>query len=142
LHYRGVFTWVIVWVLPVRIGEVVGLPARDGYSFIKAPTAEELLKILKGETLELRLEADIQLDAALQALQDGFSLTEIIQEAVWQLEKYVIVQILKSTHGNKAETARILKVDYKTLYRKIDRYFEKFPDFVPASSSESSRTSL
>jgi DNA-binding NtrC family response regulator len=115
---------------------VVNLSVWDEQSFIKVPATEELLKVLKGETFELQLEVDIRLEAALQALKDGFSLTEIIQKAVWQLEKYVITQILKSTHGNKAETARILKVDYKTLYRKMDRYFETFPDPTSATSSD------
>ena len=92
-------------------------------NFVAIPTAEELLRLFKRKRHEARLEADVRLEAALQALQDGQSFVDIIQTAVWQLEKGVIEQILRSTQGNKAETARILKVDYKTLYRKINRYF-------------------
>jgi DNA-binding NtrC family response regulator len=109
--------------------------------FILAPTIEDVLKVLKGETTELQLEADIQLEAALQALHDGFSLTEIIQQAVYQLEKYVIAQILEFTNGNKAEAARILKVDYKTLYRKMYKYFDTFPNFLSAFNSNGQSTS-
>jgi DNA-binding NtrC family response regulator len=114
---------------------MVTLSAGDKQGFIKAPPMEELFQALKGETSELHLQADIQLEAALRALKDGSSLTDIIQQTVWQLEKYIIVQTLKSTHGNKAETARLLKIDYKTLYRKMDRYFDTPPDFTTATDS-------
>jgi DNA-binding NtrC family response regulator len=95
--------------------------------------AKELAQALKGERQELRLEAGFRLEPALQALKDGFSLTSIMQRATEQLESYLIAQILASTHGNKSETARILKVDYKTLYRKMYKHFGTFSDFVPAS---------
>jgi DNA-binding protein Fis len=110
--------------------------------FINAPSVPELLKAFKGDSGELRLESSIRLEVALEALKDGLSLTEIIQNAVWQLEKYVIMQILKSTSGNKAETARILKIDYKTLYRKMHKYFETFPDFVATNDSDERRVPL
>ncbi len=105
--------------------------------FVTAPAPQTLLKVLKGEMSVLQLGAEIQLDAALRALQDGLSLTEIVHRAVCQLERYIIVQTLKSTQGNKAETARLLKVDYKTLYRKMDRYFETL---VTAASSDGQTT--
>jgi DNA-binding NtrC family response regulator len=95
--------------------------------------AKELVQALKGEGQELRLEASFRLEPTLQALKDGFSLTSIMQRATEQLESYLIAQILASTNGNKSETARILKVDYKTLYRKMYKYFGTFSDFVPAS---------
>ena len=113
---------------------MVNLSAWEEHNFIEAPAIEELLRILKGETAEIHLEANIRLDAALQALKDGLSLTEIVQEAVAQLEKYVIAKIIECTNGNKAETARILKVDYKTLYRKMYKYFNTFSDFVPETA--------
>jgi DNA-binding NtrC family response regulator len=106
-----------------RSGINVDLSTYCIQNFVAIPTAEELLRLFKRERHEARLEADVRLEAALQALQDGQSFVDIIQTAVWQLEKGVIEQILHSTQGNKAETARILKVDYKTLYRKINRYF-------------------
>ena len=112
----------------------MNLSAWEAHNFIEAPAIEELLRILKGETAEIHLEANIRLDAALQALKDGLSLTEIVQEAVAQLEKYVIAKIIECTNGNKAETARILKVDYKTLYRKMYKYFNTFSDFVPETA--------
>ena len=78
----------------------------------------------------MQLETKIRLKHALQPLQNGVSLTEITQHATEQLERYLIVQILEYTQGNKAETARILQVDYKTLYRKMYRYFGTFSDIM------------
>jgi len=99
-------------------------------SFLDAATAKELLEALKGEKEIVQLETKIRLQHALQALQDGVSLTEITHQATEQLERYLIVQILEYTQGNKAETARILQVDYKTLYRKMYMYFGKFSDIM------------
>lgn len=91
--------------------------------YIGLPATEELLELFKRGRHEVQLEANVRLDVALQALHDGHTFVDIIQTAVWQLEKEVIEQVLQFTDGNKSETARILKVDYKTLYRKIHRYF-------------------
>ena len=99
------------------------LSIRCRQNFIELPATEELLRILTRRRHDAKLEAGIRLDVALQALQTGHSFVDIIQTAVWQLEKGVIDQVLRFTNGNKSEAARILKVDYKTLYRKMDRYF-------------------
>lgn len=114
----------------------MNLSAWEEQNFIEAPAIEELLRLLKGESPGIHLEAKVRLDAALQALKDGLSLTEVIDEAVCQLEKYVIAKIIECTNGNKAETARILKVDYKTLYRKMYKYFDTFSDFDPEAVLE------
>ena len=99
-------------------------------SFLDAATAKELLEALKGKKEIVQLETKIRLQHALQALQNGISMPEITQQATEQLERYLIGQILEYTQGNKAETARILQVDYKTLYRKMYRYFGTFSDVM------------
>lgn len=38
------------------------------------------------------------------------------------VERNHIVKVLKFTHGNKTETARLLKIGLTTLYRKIEEY--------------------
>lgn len=38
------------------------------------------------------------------------------------MEKRHIVRVLEYTHGNKTETARLLKIGLTTLYRKIEEY--------------------
>jgi DNA-binding NtrC family response regulator len=99
-------------------------------SFLDAATVQALLEALKGEKQKVHLETGIRLQPALQALQNGCSLPEITQQALEQLERYLIAQILEFTQGNKAEASRILQVDYKTLYRKMYKYFGTFADFT------------
>ena len=38
------------------------------------------------------------------------------------IERKHILKVLQHTHGNKTETARLLKIGLATLYRKIDSY--------------------
>ncbi|KPA16512.1 acetoacetate metabolism regulatory protein AtoC [Candidatus Magnetomorum sp. HK-1] len=49
----------------------------------------------------------------------GRSLKEIVQEQTLSLEKEVIQFILDYTKGNKSKAAKLLKIDYKTMYNKI-----------------------
>jgi DNA-binding NtrC family response regulator len=113
-----------------RIGGAVNFADWNVQNFLDAATAKELLEALKGKKEIVQLETKIRLQHALQALHKGISMTEITQQATEQLERYLIVQILEYTQGNKAETARILQVDYKTLYRKMYRYFGTFSDIM------------
>lgn len=48
--------------------------------------------------------------------------TELI--SMEEMERRYIMHVLKTTDGNRTLTARILKVDRKTLYRKLQRYEE------------------
>jgi DNA-binding protein Fis len=101
---------------------VMNTSGPDGQCFVNVDALDGLLKALEGKKHELRVENEIRFDVALSALYRGFSLTEIMRQAIWQLEKSVITQVLASTNGNKAQAARILKIDYKTLYRKMHKY--------------------
>ena len=49
-------------------------------------------------------------------------LREIIRKTVRQMERDIIVEVLKQTRGNKAEASRILHVDYKTIHNKVREY--------------------
>lgn len=53
---------------------------------------------------------------------DELSLKEIVKKRVCDIEKHVIMDVLKFTGGNKSKAARILKVDYKTMYYKVKEY--------------------
>jgi hypothetical protein len=123
-------------------GDTVSFSEWNIQSFISTSTANDLVRALKGEQQDLQIETELRLEPALQALHEGFSLTEIIQRAVDCLECYLITQILESTDGNKAETARILKIDYKTLYRKMYKYFGTFSDFVPLADMDEHSPSI
>ena len=47
------------------------------------------------------------------------ALADLVQEHTRELEKRIITQTLESTRGNKLQTAKLLKIDYKTLHRKL-----------------------
>ena len=51
-----------------------------------------------------------------------YPLKEIVRRTIIDLEKAVVRQALEQTHGNKAEAARLLKVDYKTVHTKVKEY--------------------
>jgi DNA-binding NtrC family response regulator len=54
---------------------------------------------------------------------DGsLSLKEVVHYTVAEVERSVLIQVLKQTQGNKAKAARLLKVDYKTLHGKVKNY--------------------
>lgn len=47
------------------------------------------------------------------------SFKEIVHREVQAVERKVVLQALRHTGGNKAQAARMLKIDYKTLYNKV-----------------------
>ena len=49
-------------------------------------------------------------------------LKEIVRQKVRQLERDVLIQVLRETGGNKAWAARMLQIDYKTIHTKIREY--------------------
>lgn len=52
---------------------------------------------------------------------ENFSLKEIVQKNTRALERDIIRQALEYTRWNKAEAARLLQIDYKTLHVKCKR---------------------
>ena len=55
-------------------------------------------------------------------LTEGLSLKEMINRFSKDTERGIILEVLKRTNWNKAEVARLLKINYKTLYLKIKEY--------------------
>lgn len=47
---------------------------------------------------------------------------EIMHRSLEQVERQVLMQALKRSRGNKAEAARLLKIDYKTIHNKVRAY--------------------
>jgi two-component system nitrogen regulation response regulator GlnG len=82
----------------------------------------EFLEVLEGTRRLSEVRQGIQFEVARQALSDGVPLAEILQQAISQLEKHLIMRVLECTRGNKAEAVRLLKIDYRTLYRKMRKY--------------------
>ena len=57
-----------------------------------------------------------------QGLGNNYSLKQLQQQAVSQVEREAIERVLHQTQGNKSRTARLLQIDYKTLYAKLKAY--------------------
>jgi len=47
---------------------------------------------------------------------------ELVRDATMHAERTIIAKVLTQTNGNKAEAARVLQVDYKTLHKKVKQY--------------------
>jgi two-component system nitrogen regulation response regulator GlnG len=52
----------------------------------------------------------------------GTPLRETLRQTVRQVEREIISKVMRETGGNKAKAARILQVDYKTIYSKVREY--------------------
>ncbi|MDD5033444.1 MAG: sigma-54 dependent transcriptional regulator [Methylococcaceae bacterium] len=61
------------------------------------------------------------LDCMNSLCLEGPSLKEIVQSNTEKIERIIILDALKQTGNNKAETARLLNIDYKTLYYKLKK---------------------
>ena len=57
------------------------------------------------------------------------SLRDIADRAAAEAERQAIRVALQATRGNKSEAARLLRVDYKTLYLKMKRYSIEAAEF-------------
>jgi two-component system nitrogen regulation response regulator GlnG len=55
-------------------------------------------------------------------VQRDCSLKEIVQHNTATVERGVLARVLRETGGNKAEAARLLHIDYKTIQLKIKVY--------------------
>ncbi len=87
--------------------------------------------VLRCDTLirpdHLSIFPSTQMSASLQPddnekVESNLPLKEIVRSTVMRVERNIIARVLKQTRGNKAEAARILQVDYKTIYNKMKRY--------------------
>jgi two-component system nitrogen regulation response regulator GlnG len=54
--------------------------------------------------------------------KQGFALHDLVSEVTTQLERALIQHVLQETNGNKTQAAKLLKIGYKTLYRKMREY--------------------
>lgn len=62
------------------------------------------------------------LDPSALKIHQGHSLHDVIHEFTSQLEKSIIRNVLEQSSGNKSQAARLLKIGYKTLYRKLKEH--------------------
>lgn len=50
------------------------------------------------------------------------SFKELVRSSVCQVEREILIKVLKQTGGNKAKAARLLQIDYKTIHTKTKEY--------------------
>ena len=75
---------------------------------------EHALIVCDGEITLHDLPIDMISGEATPTADDSFDLKSV--------ERNHIIRVLHHTHGNKTETARLLKIGLTTLYRKIEEY--------------------
>jgi two-component system response regulator AtoC len=74
-------------------------------------------KKISPEHLAIRLRRTDEIQ-----LREGAGLKEIGAHAQAQAEKATIIRVLKETRGNKRKAAKVLKIDYTTLFDKLKKY--------------------
>lgn len=60
-----------------------------------------------------------QVASALQLSDNNLSLKRLVREAATKVERTILLRVLELAHGNKAQSARLLQIDYKTLQSKL-----------------------
>jgi two-component system response regulator AtoC len=94
----------------------------NNFYFIDILEANELINSIRDNESVVKIGNFIHYDSIFEFINNGFGLSGVVQETTNQLEKYIIINILEHTGWNKSKTARILKINYKTLYYKMKKY--------------------
>ncbi|SFP52566.1 two-component system, NtrC family, nitrogen regulation response regulator GlnG [Nitrosomonas cryotolerans] len=63
------------------------------------------------------------------------SLKEMVKQVVAQVERKILLQALELTQGNKAQAARLLRIDYKTIHNKLKTYHISSIQFMKEKDS-------
>jgi DNA-binding protein Fis len=134
LKWAGGVGWgtlsIMAWLLlpmPIRIignrsiNDMVGI-AKGMMDVIHTRAVEELVHAMEGAQPTLNIERLIDMQQAVLALDCGTPMATIVRDVSERLEQHLIQQVLILTQGNKSEAARRLRIDYKTLYRKLHKY--------------------
>jgi DNA-binding NtrC family response regulator len=77
--------------------------------------------------LELIAERDLDLrpaspTGAQRPHWNGLPLREVVRQHLIMVERRVLTEALRSAAGNKAQAARMLQIDYKTIHHKLKEY--------------------
>jgi len=94
----------------------------NNFTLINTSEVNELIRSIKLNEYIAKVSDTIKYDIVFEALSSGSQLSTIIQDITSQIEKYIIINILEYACWNKSEAARILKINYKTLYYKMKKY--------------------
>ncbi len=94
----------------------------DSQHFVDTSALGGLINALQETLQPLEIARAIRLEVILEAINNSVTLSQIVQNVISQLEKYMIDHVLQSTNSNKLYTAFFLKINRKTLYRKLKKY--------------------
>ena len=80
-------------------------------------------KVIGPGELRLRTDAGRMPPSSTDSYDEGqLSLKEIVLHSTIQIERSILAQALRRAGGNKAQAARMLRIDYKTLHTKMRQY--------------------
>jgi DNA-binding NtrC family response regulator len=71
---------------------------------------------------DLRLRAGAGRPSAEQLQWKGLSLREVVRQHLVLVERRILMEALRTASGNKAQAARMLQIDYKTIHQKLKEY--------------------
>ena len=78
--------------------------------------------VVEPEHLDLGIPADAPAESTAPPLDGRTSFKELVRHRLAATERGIIVQALRQTGGNKAQAARLLRLDYKTIRTKAKEY--------------------
>ncbi len=58
----------------------------------------------------------------ISTMQQGYALHDIVNQLTEEVEKALIQHVLQQTNGNKSQAAKLLRIGYKTLHRKLKEH--------------------
>ena len=82
---------------------------------------DDLNLVFKEDTLPTVPTKNLSAHHMQSFFSEGKSLKAMTQHNVEQMERIIIKEVLLKTNNNKAEAARLLEIDYKTLYNKLKK---------------------
>ncbi len=81
--------------------------------------ADQIITEKHLDITEMEAPAPVHVPVVSATPLRDMSLTELVRHGARSIEREALETALKSTGGNKAKAARILHIDYKTMYRKL-----------------------
>jgi transcriptional regulator with PAS, ATPase and Fis domain len=89
---------------------------------INTSEVDELISSIKGEKQITQIKHIILSENILEYITNISTFPIFIQDFVNELERYILINILEYTNLNKSKAAKILKINYKTLYYKMKKF--------------------
>jgi len=78
--------------------------------------------VLDMDDLSPDLLDDVSTESPIKTVSSDGSDSQLVGKSLKEIEKWIIEQTLKLTGGNREETAKILGISERNLYRKLNEY--------------------